>query len=300
LLYSIPFQIAAILLIAFLAVRFATSSLRSKMDKVVEEVSGLRATNETLATQLTQPVPTGETASTQAAETAQQTAQAIPRLTISDGGHALTLDTRGVLETGGLVPAKYLRLVGSALHTGRLSTPSALLGSLGRQTRSAAENDAFQLIAPLGVVTIADRPLFRWTSLNEAKSYSVQIRDASTDQQFESNPVAGTEWVPEKPLDRGHTYSWAIVATLPGDDHVYVPRASSPAAMFQVLDKSASDELETADTRPNRSHLLLAILYAQNGLIGEADRELSALQIENPKCPAITSLQRSLKRNPRR
>jgi hypothetical protein len=44
----------------------------------------------------------------------------------------------------------------------------------------------------------------------------------------------------------------------------------------------------------------LAILYARNGLITDAEKELGALQTENPNSALITRLQRGLRGNVRR
>jgi len=102
--------------------------------------------------------------------------------------------------------------------------------------------------------------------------------------------------VPEKPLERGHTYSWTIVATLKNGNRVYVPGSGSPPAKFKILDKSATTELERAKSESTGSHTLMAILYARHGLVGDAKKELKALKAENPKAQIITRLQRSLKK----
>jgi hypothetical protein len=121
------------------------------------------------------------------------------------------------------------------------------------------------------------------------------VRDASSDEQVESNALSMPEWAPDKPFERGHTYSWVVVATLSDGSRLYVPGAGSGAAMFRVLDKSASDELETARIRSNGSHLLMAVLYARHDLAADARNELNALEADNPRSSVLSRLQRSLK-----
>jgi hypothetical protein len=310
-LYQIPAQIAAMILIAVLAGRFATNSLRSKTDALATQVAELRITNDNLANQLAAQARTGPAVSPPSGAPPEQQARGgspppatnandLAAVTLKDGGKTLRMLSGGGLETGGLIPAEYVRLVASALGSGRLSMPSVSLRTLGGQTRSGAENDAFHLLAPLGVVTLSDRPTFRWAPVKDAKSYSVMVRDASSDAQVESDALSMAEWVPDKPFERGHTYSWVVVATLGDGRRLYVPGAGSGAALFRVLDKSASDELDRARTRSNASHLLMAVLYARHGLALDAQSELNALEADNPRSSVLTRLQRNLKNSARR
>jgi hypothetical protein len=217
-----------------------------------------------------------------------------------DGGRTVRLGEAGVLEADGLVPAEYIPLVTSALSTGQLSVRSELLRGLGSQTRSPSEADAFHLIAPVGVVSISDRPVFRWQRVKGAQGYSVVVRDVASDHEVQSEALSKAEWKPGRGLRRGQTYSWVVIATLGDDKRLYVPGAGSPAAMFKVLDRSASEELEKARTKPDRSHMLMAVLYARHGLVTEAQNELNALERENPHSAIVARLRLSLKSDLRR
>ena len=86
------------------------------------------------------------------------------------------------------------------------------------------------------------------------------------------------------------------MATLKNGSRVYVPGSGSPPAKFKLLDKSATTELERVKSESAGSHTLMAILYARHGLVAEAEKELKALEAENPKAQIITRLQRSLKK----
>jgi len=302
-LYQIPIQVAAMVLVAVLTARLVTISLKSRTDDLTTQVSELRLANGSLTAQLAhqpQPGPTTSALPEQQAPGGSSEPAGEAPLTLSDGGRTLRFDSRGYLDGGGLIPPGYVRLVSSVLNTGRLSVPSALLRPLGGQTRSAVENDAFQLLAPVGVVTFSDDPAFRWTPLKEAENYSVMVRDVESDEQVEGEIVSRAEWVPEKPLKRGHTYSWVVVATLSGGKRLYVPGTGSPPATFKILDKSASDELERARGRSKGSHILMAVLYSRAGMVAEAQNELTALQWENPRSSLVARLQRSLRDRARR
>jgi hypothetical protein len=141
---------------------------------------------------------------------------------------------------------------------------------------------------------MSDRPHFRWTPLADAKSYSVEVRDSDTDQEIESNTLIKPEWTPEKPFEGGHKYSWVVVASLGDGKHVYVPGAGSPSAVFGVLPGAALAELQRAKNASKGSHLLLAVLYAKQGLVPEARSELRALSTENPHSRIVERLRSSL------
>jgi hypothetical protein len=126
------------------------------------------------------------------------------------------------------------------------------------------------------------------------------VRDAASDEQVESNAMSKAVWIPENPLERGHTYSWVVVVTLSDGRRLYVPGAGAGAAMFRVLDKSTCDELQTARTKSNGSHLLMAVLYARYGLTSDARNELNALEPDNRGSSVLTRLQRNLESSLRR
>jgi len=298
----VALQIAAMIAIAILAGGIATVLLSRRTDRLSGEVERLRGSNETLTAQLAQLSPSSpdkQSPLAKEAEQAQPTTAPLnttgnePEPVLKDGGRPVRLDDKGKLEAGGAIPEKYLGIVGAALKFGRLSIPAPLTGSGAGQTRSASQEDPFHLLSPAGV-TLSDRPDFKWTPLADAVSYSVEVRDSDTDQEIESNKLIKPEWTAEKPLERGHKYSWAVIATLNDGKHVIVPSAGSPSAVFAVLPGATLTELQRAKSASKGSHLLLAVLYAKQGLIPEARRELKALSTENPHSKIIERLRRSL------
>jgi len=308
--YQIPLQISAMTMLVVLIAWVTTSSLRSRTAELEAQVAELRKTNEELGSELRNQANGVPDMSDRLSQLERKMSdypspshvEAQPdfadgsAFTLSDGGRTLMVKSDGNVEAGGLIPERYAGMVRTALSSGRLGMPPALLSLGGVQMRSASKNDPFQLQAPVGIVVSSDRPRFGWTAHTQAETYIVALNDVASGREIESEPVSSTTWVPEKPLERGHTYSWTIVATLKNGNRVYVPGSGSPPAKFKILDKSATTELERAKSESTGSHTLMAILYARHGLVENAKKELKALKAENPKAQIITRLQRSLKK----
>jgi hypothetical protein len=56
----------------------------------------------------------------------------------------------------------------------------------------------------------------------------------------------------------------------------------APPAKFRILDQDRASELTRASRVYASSHLTLALLYTQAGLIDEAEKEFRELQKANP------------------
>jgi hypothetical protein len=62
-----------------------------------------------------------------------------------------------------------------------------------------------------------------------------------------------------------------------------------------ILDQAKANELAEAKNASAGSHLTLGILYAQAGLLDDAERELQALLRANPQSSLAQKLLRSVK-----
>ena len=71
---------------------------------------------------------------------------------------------------------------------------------------------------------------------------------------------------------------------------VTAPRPPAPQARFRILDQAKADELANARREYASSHLALGLLYAEAGLLKEAEEELRALQTANPDSEIARSL----------
>jgi hypothetical protein len=204
---------------------------------------------------------------------------------LNDGGGLVALDREGKLSGVDYLPPSHQQMVKEALTNRRLEK-SPLLAALPRPGSlvirgSDNQSDRFSVIEPVGKVTLSDRPAFRWTRLEGAASYVVEIYDDTFTLVSSSAPLSGNTWTPPQTLKRGAVFSWQVKATKDGQDFI-TPRLPAPQAKFRILDQARANELTRSLRDYASSHLTLALLYADAGLLDEAERELHALQKANP------------------
>jgi hypothetical protein len=202
---------------------------------------------------------------------------------LNDGEGEVTLDREGRLSGLAHLSPAGRQMVERALTTQTIER-SPLLSKLtrpkGTSRGSANQGEGFSVIEPVGAVTITNRPTFRWSPLDGATSYTVEIYDEKLRQVAVSQPVAGHTWTVTQPLKRGRIYAWLVKTSKNGRVEVSPP---AEEARFRILDQAGADELSAARRDYGSSHLALGLLYAQAGVLDEAEREFSALQRANPK-----------------
>ena len=74
-----------------------------------------------------------------------------------------------------------------------------------------------------------------------------------------------------------------------------MPRPPAPQAKFHVLDQTKANELTKAKRAYGSSHLTLGLLYAEAGLLREAEHEFRLLQKANPQSEIVKKLLRQLR-----
>jgi hypothetical protein len=155
---------------------------------------------------------------------------------------------------------------------------------------------ALALLGPVGAVVAGRRPTFRWRPLNGATSYQITITDSAAGyREVVSSPqLQGRKWTADRPLERGRVYTWQIIARA-GDGEV-----KSPEAKFKVLDPAAAGALAKVNRIYAGRRLALGLLYAEAGLLDDAERELKALVVANPQSPIAKSLLQDLRSKKRR
>jgi hypothetical protein len=209
---------------------------------------------------------------------------------LNDGAGQLTLDRDGNLTGVDNLPPAYRQMIKGALTNQRLER-SPLLAGLPRPGSLATgtpvirgpnnQNNGFSVIAPVGKVTLSDRPALQWSRLEGATSYIVEIYDNSFKLISKSPPLAGNKWTPPEKLKRGGIFSWQVRAVKDGQEFIS-PLTPAPPAKFRILDRARANELTRARSVYASSHLTLALLYAQAGLLDEAENEFRELQKANP------------------
>jgi hypothetical protein len=209
----------------------------------------------------------------------------------------VTLDKLGHLEGLGDLSPSQLRALKAALLTGSLSAPPALAelkGKSGTLMGGSAAGVPFALLTPVGKVVSTEIPTFRWRQLTGASAYSVNIYDAKFNKVATSPPLSEPEWTTTQPLKRGELYRWQVTAVKDGKE-TKSPVSPAPEARFQVLAQTQADEIaDVKRTHPN-SHLLLGTLFAEAGLLDEAEREFQLLSVANPNSSIASKLLRNVR-----
>ena len=113
-----------------------------------------------------------------------------------------------------------------------------------------------------------------------------------------SPQLTENSWTAPQPLARGRVYGWQVKAIKEGQESKS-PRPPAPQAKFRILDQAKANELAQAQRAYASSHLALGLLYAQAGLLEEAQQEFRALQKANPNSEIPRRLLENL-RSPRR
>jgi len=242
-------------------------------------------------TAASQPSPSSETPSVPPSEPAPATAVVAQ---LNDGDRVLALDQEGKLSGADDLPPSYKNLITKALSSQRIERSSQLQG-LTRPPSSLMgtgnQKDLFSVVEPVGNVLLTNSPTFRWSALEGATGYVVEVYDEQFKQVASSPQLTSSSWTTTLP--RGHVYSWQVKATKDGQE-LTSPRPPAPQAKFRVLDQAKTNELARAKRAYASSHLSLALLYADAGLLKEAEQELRLVRKANPNSELATKLLRQI------
>ena len=178
------------------------------------------------------------------------------------------------------------RIERSSQLQGLTRPPSSLMG--------ANEGGEFSVLGPAGIVLMSDRPVFRWSRLEGATAYVVEVYDSQFKKAMVSTELTTLTWNATQSLSRGQVYSWQVKAVKDGQE-VTVPRPPAPQAKFRVIDQASFNEISRAKRAYGSSHLTLALLYAKAGLMNEAEQELRVLQKANPQSEIVRKLLRQVR-----
>jgi hypothetical protein len=226
-------------------------------------------------------------------ERLRQAAEAQALVTLNDGGGRIILDARGNLS--GIQAPGYEQALKDALRTERLKLPASLQEVRTQSgTLMGGGQAEFSVRSPVGIIIEADRPTFRWTAVDGGASYTVTIYDSNLRKVAESDVLTTTEWTPPSALARGRTYIWQVRATREGRQLV-APSPAAGRAKFKVLEQSKVEQIALAKRSSSRSHLVMGVLYAEAGLLTEAENEFNALLKENPDSSTARKLLQSVK-----
>jgi hypothetical protein len=205
---------------------------------------------------------------------------------LNDGAGKVVLYGNGKLSGVDYLPPGYQQMIKNALSSRRLEKPPLMAGLVRPDSlyMRARDNQGvrFSVINPVGIVTLSDRPTFRWSPVEGAAGYFVEVYDDKLRQIITSPQLTDTSWTSPQSLKRGGIYSWQVTA-IKGGEEFSSPRPPAPQAKFRILDETLANELVQARRGYASSHLTLALLYTKAGLLDEAEQEFRALQKANPK-----------------
>jgi hypothetical protein len=156
---------------------------------------------------------------------------------------------------------------------------------------SENQTDQFSVIEPVGRVLLTDKPAFQWSPLDGATGYVVEVYDEQFRPVASSPQVNSSSWITKLP--RGNVYSWQVKAFKDGQE-ITAPRPPAPEARFRVVDQAKANELAQARRAYGSSHLTLALLYADAGLLKEAEQELRLFLKTNPNSELAARLLRQV------
>ncbi len=129
---------------------------------------------------------------------------------------------------------------------------------------------SFTIIRPFTTVISSDRPIFSWTALGGATSYTVSIFDAALRLVRTSEPLKETQWSMPERLEAGIVYTWMVTALKDGQE--IIAPASPARAEFKILGKPERLKLNRM-VRRTATHAARGVVYTEAGLLDEAERE---------------------------
>lgn len=210
---------------------------------------------------------------------------------LNDGEGQLMLDQEGMLLGAGDLPIAYQKMLREALATRRIERSSQIKG-LARPQSSLMSTDKqggeFSVIEPVGRVLMSHQPSFRWSPMEGATAYIVEVYDSKFNLVAASPQLIDHRWAAPA-LARGQVYSWQVKAVRDGQEFKS-PLPPAPQAKFRILDQAKASELAKAKRAYASSHLALGLLYAKAGLVNEAEREFRLLQKANPSSELARTL----------
>lgn len=189
--------------------------------------------------------------------------------------------------------SEYESVIKQIVASERIAQPAAIKDLTGKASTlmGRSEDSSFALLSPAGTLILSDHPTFRWQALEGATAYKVSVLDTSFNVVMESAPIAQAEWTTSRALERGRVYLWQVTASRDGRE-ITAPAAPRPEARFKIISQAKARELQRI---ANESHLTAGIIYAHNGLLDDAERELRFAIEKDQQAALATKLLESVK-----
>jgi hypothetical protein len=115
--------------------------------------------------------------------------------------------------------------------------------------------------------------------LDGATSYTVSVFDADLHLIETSKPLNETQWMMPDHLQSGIVYTWTVTALK--DEQEIVAPAPPARAEFKIIGKAELSKLNHSLGRTT-SHAARGVLYAEAGLLDEAEKEFQHHLVQRP------------------
>jgi tetratricopeptide (TPR) repeat protein len=188
------------------------------------------------------------------------------------------------------LPASHRQKVNTTLVKQKVETPKFLAQlpvRSGGAVQGPEQGDTFLLVSPVAQVILTDKPTFSWTELKGATKYEIVISDEKLNEVGKET-VTGTTWTPAKPLPRGKVLTWQVI---PSEGNFKFREGESfPTANFFILEQVEVNRLKQAEQTYANSPLTLGVLYAEKGLLEEAQAQFEKLLRINPNSDVAKKL----------
>ncbi|HMX27257.1 MAG TPA: hypothetical protein PKC13_16785 [Blastocatellia bacterium] len=229
------------------------------------------------------------------AEMSQNVLQPTQNLAIVSGSPLpeITTSERGLSDTAAFSDSfKWLRSEDQALFArvrehGKLEIPKALTqqseASMGRK-----QEKSFRLLGPGNVFIRGTQPTLKWEAYEDVTRYRVIVSKKGVSLTTVASVfVTGTEWKPDRPLERNYHYTWQVITQENGKD-IYGFWQDRPVAEFFVIGEDELARVRQAEKNYQENtdpmaRIALATRYAKAGLVEDAKRELKNFPTEHPQ-----------------
>lgn len=152
-----------------------------------------------------------------------------------------------------------------------------------------ANKSKIVLLNPVGTVIEEERPVLRWGPIEGATSYLVDLTDETLRPVAQSPHVESTEWTVTDNLKRGAVYLWQVTGFKNGER---IDNQLNPMGRFMVASEKKAREIEEA-RKQYTDHLELGVYYLKEGLLDQAQEELSQLRLRNPDSKIVNKMWRN-------
>ena len=176
-----------------------------------------------------------------------------------------------------------------------------LTGQTGVHLKGPTDVAQYEVVGPLGTLVMSEQPTLSWRPISDvpapdAVAFFVTITDLDTGQKQRSGPITSMHWSAREPLQPGHRYRWSVVAHLSDGQETHAPFPPAPEARFKVLDRDKAAALRRlVGSGGSLSPYVRGMLYAQEGLIDDAEREFERLVDLNPRSAVAKKLLRNVR-----